>query len=85
MQTEKIRKELREDERSGYQRQQRSIPVGANYGMVADILKDPKKLSNLTNSYQIYKIQGHTGRPKFLDYKQNKRDDIEEIATKLTV
>ena len=85
LQTEKMRQVLREDERAGYRRQQGTIPVGANYGTMADILTDPKKLSNLTNSYHIYKTQGATNVPTFLKYKQAKRESIDEMAKHLTV
>ena len=85
LQTEQMSKALREDERQGYQRQQGQIPVGANYGTIAGILKDPKKLSNLANSYQIYKTQGATSVPAFLNYKQAKRESIDQMASKLTV
>ena len=64
-----MKKELLEDERKGHRKKESAIPIGANYGTIAKILKNPNKLSNLTNSYHHYKIMGGNKIPEFLEYK----------------
>ena len=74
---------LAAEEKTGYQKKAQYIPVGANHGTIAKILKDPKKLSALVNSYFHYKVMGGNKRPAFLDYKQTKREGINELAVHL--
>ena len=75
-----MKKALLEDEQRGHRKKENAIPIGANYGTIAKIVKDPHKLSKLHNSYQHYKIMGGLHKPDILNYKQSKREAIQNLA-----